>query len=326
MQVERLSHITSRRTVIAGTLAALSLGPFVGRAQEVPAFGTPAPLPSATPRAGGPVAAVATTAITADLVRQIGGERVEARSLLPQNADPHDFEPAPEDLVVVEDADAVFVHGLHLDAWAEDLIENSGTEAEVFTVTRGIETLQTDDEEFREGDPHVWFDPLRVKTMVANIAADLTSIDPEGAATYDARLGAYQAALDRLDAEIQAWIALIPEENRKIVTNHDSLRYYADRYGLEIVGTVIPGLDTRAEPSAKDVAALVDLIEDEGVRAIFAENTVNPALAEQLAEQTGIAVIDDLYTDSLGEPGSGAETYIGLMQTDTVILVEALGG
>jgi ABC-type Zn uptake system ZnuABC Zn-binding protein ZnuA len=267
---------------------------------------------------------VATTPIIADLVRQIGGERVDVKSLLPQNADPHDFEPAPADLVMVEEANAVFVHGLQLDAWAEDLIDNSGTDAKVFVSTVGVETLASDEEEFAEGDPHVWFDPTRVTTMVANIAAGLTSVDPDGKPSFEARLAAYQAALDRLDAAIQEWIALIPEEHRKIVTNHDSLRYYAERYRLTIVGTVIPGMDTRSEPSAKDVAALVDVIEAEGVRAIFAENTVNPSLAQELASQSGITVVDNLYTDSLGDAESGADTYIGLMQTDTRIIVEAL--
>ncbi|MDP9368459.1 MAG: zinc ABC transporter substrate-binding protein, partial [Chloroflexota bacterium] len=119
-------------------------------------------------------------------------------------------------------------------------------------------------------------------------------------------------------------VATLPVERRKLVTNHDALSYFADRYGFEVVGTVIPSLDTRAEVSARDVAGLVELIDREGVPAIFAENTSSPGLAQELATQAGVAIIDDLYTDSLGEPGSGAETYIGLMQTDTVLIVEAL--
>ncbi|MGH2535057.1 MAG: metal ABC transporter substrate-binding protein [Thermomicrobiales bacterium] len=293
-------------------------------ADDFPPFPEPAPLPAALPRDEGPLNVVATTGIIADLVAQIGGERVAVESLLPANADPHDFEPAPEDLVKVEEADAVFVHGLHLDAWSNSLIDNAGSEAEVFVVTRDIETIASDEEEFAEGDPHVWFDPTRVKTMVASIAADLGALDPDGATAYEARLATYQANLDQLDAAIAERIALIPADRRKMVTNHDALRYYAERYGLEIVGTVIPGLDTRTEASARDIAALLDLIAEAQVPAIFAETTTNPELAAKLAAEAGIAIVDDLYTDSLGDEDSGADTYIGLMQTDTRLIVEAL--
>lgn len=282
------------------------------------------PLPEGDPRPDGPLRVAVTMGIVADLVRQVGGQRVAVTNILPANADPHDFEPAPRDVVAIEDAEAVITYGLHLDEWAEDLVANSGTDAPVFVVTEGVQTLTSDDEEFEEGDPHAWFDPTRVQTMVANIARGLTEVDPGGAATYDARAEAYQGQLAALDTAIKERVATLPVERRKLVTNHDALSYFADRYGFEVVGTVIPSLDTRAEVSARDVAGLVELIDREGVPAIFAENTSSPGLAQELATQAGVAIIDDLYTDSLGEPGSGAETYIGLMQTDTVLIVEAL--
>ena len=289
-------------------------------------FPTPATLPAATPRAGEPLAVVATTGILADFVRQVGGERVAVGTILPANADPHDFEPAPEDLVAVEDAAVVVQHGLGLDEWADDLIDNAGTDAAVVVATEGIATLASEDEEFAEGDPHVWFDPTRVRTMVDTIAAGLTAADPDGGASYAARAAAYQADLDALDAAIQRRIATIPEERRKLVTNHDALAYFAHRYVLTVVGTVIPSLDTRAEPSAREIDALLGLIEAEGVTAIFAENTTSPDLAARLAEDAGVTIVDDLYTDSLGDEWSGADTYLGLMQTDTGVIVAALGG
>jgi zinc/manganese transport system substrate-binding protein len=267
---------------------------------------------------------VATTPIIADLVRQVGGQRVEVESILPNNADAHDFEPRPEDIIKVEDAEAVFTHGLHLDEWANDLIENSGSDAHVFVVTDGIETLDSEEEEFAEGDPHVWFDPTRAQQMVENIAAGLSAVDPDGTESYQQRASAYNAQLSTLDQEIKDRIALIPEDQRKMVTNHDALGYYADRYGLTVVGTVFPGTDTRSEPSAREVAELVETIQEQGVKAIFAENVVNPALAEELANEAGVEIVDTLYTDSLGDPGSGGDTYIGLMQTDTRLIVEAL--
>jgi zinc/manganese transport system substrate-binding protein/manganese/iron transport system substrate-binding protein len=160
--------------------------------------------------------------------------------------------------------------------------------------------------------------------MVENIRKGLDSVDPEGLAGYDSRHTAYDRALDELDAEIEARVALVPEERRILATNHDSLAYYADRYGLTIIGTVIPGLDTRVEPSAQEIAALIEALETSGVTVIFAENTVSPALAESLARDAGIRVAPELYTDSLGTPESGADTYIGLMQVDTMIIVENL--
>ncbi len=334
MSTMRPKRLTRRRFVLVAASGAV-----VGLAGWSPnrlgAEGTPSPegfppfpelppLPPASPRPDGPLRVVTSMVILADLTRQIGGERVEVSSILPANADPHDFEVQPADLVKISGADLIIMHGVRLDSWIESLVENAGGDAPVVVATTGIQTIASEEDAFSEGDPHVWFDPQRVKQMVANIARGLISVDPPGEPGYRARLTAYQANLDLLDAEIAKRIALIPPERRKLVTNHDSLAYFAERYGLTIVGTVIPGIDTRTEPSAKDIAELVDQIKREGVPAIFAENTVSPRLAEALAEQAGVRVVASLYTDSLGEPGSGAETYIGMMETDTRIIVEAL--
>lgn len=328
-----LGEVRVRRRALLGALAGFLLGPMLGAAQEGTAdpsgaggvaLPTARALPVGTPRAEGALPVVATTGIVADLVAQIGGARVTVRSLLPVNADPHDFEPAPADLVAVEGAAAVFRHGLGLDAFADGLIGNADGEMPVVQVTAGIATLPSAEEDFAEGDPHVWFDPLRVVAMVDTIAAGLTEIDPAGAATYEARRVAYGADLRALDAAIEEAVATVPEERRKIVTNHDALGYFADRYGLIVVGTVIPSLETTAEPSAREVATLIETIEREGVPAIFAENTTEPGLARELAAETGVRIVDDLYTDALGPAGSGADTYLGLMRTDTVIIVEAL--
>ncbi len=285
---------------------------------------SPSPLPAAAPRAGGPIRVVASTGILADLVRQIGGERVDVRSLLPANADPHDFEPAPNDLVAVEDADLIVRHGLGLDTWLDRLLESAGGDAPVILATDGVPTLTSDEEGFAEGDPHVWFDPTRVATMVGTLTAALGHLDPEGAASYQSRATIYQDDLGALDRAIKAAIETIPAERRKLVTSHDALGYYADHFGLTIVGTVIPSLETTTEPSARDTADLIDLIKREGVPAIFAENTASPRLVDELAKQAGVEVVDDLYSDNLGKAGSGADTYLAMMRTDTILIVEAL--
>ncbi|MDQ4044482.1 MAG: metal ABC transporter substrate-binding protein [Chloroflexota bacterium] len=310
---------------------------------------------------------IATTTIIADMARQVAGDRAEVTSLLPVNADPHDFEPTPRDVEAVADADLVLEHGLGLDGWAEGLVDESGTGAPVVTVTDGIDLLEGghahaeddehahehdaegtpeddhadehhDDEEdsdhaedehghddHAEGmDPHVWFDVTRAKVMVDNIRDALIEVDPEGRETYEANASAYQAELDELHTWIQEQIATIPEENRKIVTTHENLNYYVEAYGLELVGTVIPSLDTQAQPSAGETAALIDAIREQNVQAIFVEAALNPDLAEQIASEAGVEVVDNLYGDALGPDGSGAETYIGLMRTDTELIVEAL--
>ena len=320
----------SLSTFLFVLMLAISLGASAA-AQSTPVAFPPfeplAALPDAPARNDGPLKIVASTGIIGDLVNQIGGSRVEVTTILPANADPHEFEPSPKDVATLQDANVVFIHGLGLDNWAQDLIDNSGADFPVVTVTDGVETVNRlggDSEE--DVDPHVWFDPAKVAQMSANIAVGLSAADPEGAGAYIARLAVYQQNLAALDQQIADRIALIPADRRNIVTNHDALGYFADRYGLNIVGTVIPGLSPGAEPSAQEVAALLQTVKDQHVSVIFAENTVSPTLAEQLASEAGITVVDTLYSDSLGEAGSGADTYIGLMQTDTQTIVTALLG
>lgn len=340
-----MSYSMSRRSLIlgsAGFAAAWATPLSLTAAQDasVPPFASPVALPAIDERADGPLRVITSTSILADLARQIGGERVDVTSILPANADPHDFEPSPDDVIAIEEADLIVLHGLQLDTWANGLIEAAQSDAPVTIATMGIATIGSghddaehddadhdDDEHDHDssaGDPHVWFDPMRAKQMAENIRGGLTASDPDGAGAYQQRYDAYAAQLDALDIEIRQRIELIPSEHRVLVTNHDALAYYADRYGLTIVGTVIPGIDSRTEPSAKEIAALIETIHESGVTVVFAENTIGPALAESLASDAGIRVAPDLYTDSLGDEGSGAGTYIGLMQTDTIIIVENL--
>lgn len=312
-------------------LAALAVTPAIvavkpATAQEAtPMPDAPAlpPLPDTSPRAEGPLKVVATTPILADIARQVGGARVELKTLLPNNADTHDFEPAPDDIVKIEDAELVIEHGLDLDNWAADLVETVG-DKQVLIATDGVSLLPSDDEEFSAGDPHVWFDPNNVKVMTANIAGGFIALDPEGLADYEARRDAYGLQLDALDQWIAARIATIPAERRKLVTNHDAFGYYVNRYGLTFVGSVIPSIDSRAEPSAKDIAELIARIQAENVPAIFTESTINPELEKELAEQAGVTVSPNLYSDNLGESGSGADTYIGMMVANTTVIVTAL--
>ncbi len=279
---------------------------------------------------------VATTTQIEALTREVGSDHIQLTGILPAGADAHEFEPTASDLAAIEDADLILRHGIGLDNWLDDTLE-SGSNARVVTVTEGIEleppALEHADEETGEGnedeedgglDPHVWHDPDRVTIMVDNIAEALDHADEANKSAYDASAADYRAELDRTKAEIDAIIGEIPAQNRKLVTNHDAFGYFADAFGLEIVGAVIPSSSTEAEPSAEDTVALLETIEREGVRAIFAESSVNAELARTLANDAGVIIVDDLYGDSLGEPGSGAETVHGMLLSNARKIADAL--
>lgn len=281
----------------------------------------------AAPDNGDRLLVVTTIAPVEALTREVGDGYADVRGIVPAGADAHDFEPLASDLRAVEAADLILRHGVGLDDWLDDTL--GASDAPVVTVTEGIElqppALQHDDDaRDDELDPHVWHDPERAKQMVDNIAAALAGADPINAEAYRANAAAYKDTLDRTRDEVQSIIDEIPFENRRMVTNHDAFGYFADAFGLTIVGAVIPGATTEAEPSAGETAELLETIEREGVRAIFAESSVNSDLARTLAEDAGITIVDDLYGDALGEPGSGAETVHGMLLANARKIAGAL--
>jgi ABC-type metal ion transport system, periplasmic component/surface adhesin len=292
-----------------------------------------------------PLAVVATTSIVGDVVRQIGGEGVQVTVLLPVGADPHTFEPSPQDVARVAEADVVFAVGAGLEVFLEPLLKNAGGKALHVELAEGIplrpfEAIAVHREEGEESehghehedhghkhegpwDPHVWLDPLNVITWTHTIEATLSRLDPERADRYRRNAEAYRAQLRELDAWIREQVAQIPPENRKLVTEHQVFGYFAHRYGFEQVGTIVPGVTTIVQPSPQELAALEEAIRALGVKAIFVSSTVDPALARRVAEDTGTRLVQ-LYVDSLGEPGSEADSYIGMMRVNVRRIVEAL--
>lgn len=284
---------------------------------------------------------VATTSIVADVVQQIGGEHVAVSVLLPLGADPHTYEPAPQDLARVSDAALVFASGAGLEEFLEKLIANAGAQERLVLVSEGIELKdfgveehaeeegearaeeQGEKDEHQDGDPHTWVDPNNVKAWVENIRARLSQADPANAALYQANADAYLAELDQLDAWIREQIAQIPPENRKIVTDHQVFGYFAERYGLEQVGAIIPGYSTAAAPSAQEVAAIEDAIRDLGVKAVFVGETIAPTLAQRVAEDTGVQLVF-VYHGSLSAPDGAAPTYLEYMRYNVNAMVAAL--
>ncbi|MFQ6102551.1 MAG: metal ABC transporter solute-binding protein, Zn/Mn family [Anaerolineae bacterium] len=265
---------------------------------------------------------VATTTIVGDVVHAVGGDVIALTVLLPLGTDPHSYEPTPQDVAAVADADVVFVNGAGLEVFLDSLLENAGGDAQVVSVSEGI-TFRHLGGEHGNPDPHVWFDPHNVAVWVANVEQTLSASDPANAEVYAANGSEYKTALQELDAWIRDQVAQIPEANRKLVTDHAAFGYFADRYGFEQVGAVFPGFSTLAEPSAQERAELEEAIRAFDVQAIFVGTTVNPGLAQQVAEDTGARVVF-LYTGSLSEPGGPADSYLALMRYDVSAIVDAL--
>lgn len=269
---------------------------------------------------------VATIAPTGALTRAVGGDLIELTVLAGSGVDPHEYELTVDGRKAIDRAKVIIRNGLEIDAFLDKAIGEN--KAKVVTVTDGLNLIDGDEAEKKADpnakDPHVWHDPANDKAMVDVIAAALAKADSANAAAYMANATAYKAKLDETDRQVRALIDTIPAENRKLVTNHDAFGYFIRRYGLAFVGAVIPSQTTQAEPSAKDIAALVDLIRREKVKAIFAESSIDPKVARQIAKDTGVKIVDDLYGDSLGEPGSGADTIDGLLLANARKIVEAL--
>jgi len=297
--------------------------------------------PSATPPAPAadasqPLQVLATTSIVADVVKNVGGERVIVTTLLPIGTDVHTYEPAPQDLAKIASARLVFVNGAGLEEFLNVLIENAGAADRVIEVSAGIELRDFGGhaeeggenhakagEEHTDGDPHTWVDPNNVKIWVENIRSALTAADPAGEAVYRANADAYLKQLEEIDAWIQEQVAQIPPENRKLVTDHQVFGYFAERYGFEQIGAIIPGYSTAAQPTAQEAAAIEDAIRGLGVKAVFVGKTVNPSLAQRVAEDTGIRLVG-LYHGSLSEPGGEAGTYLDYLRYNVTQMVNAL--
>ena len=270
---------------------------------------------------------VASTTIVGDVVAQVGGDLIQLTVIFPPGADPHSFEPRPQDLAALSEAQVVILNGLDLEEALEPALEANvkGTivHASEGIKVRAFEGTEHEGEEHAGGDPHTWTDPNNVIIWTQNIAAALGEADPANAKTYQANAEAYIAALTELDGWIRTQLAQIPAERRKIVTDHMAFGYFADEYGLEQVGALVGSFSANAAPSAQELAALEDKIREQSVPAVFVGTTVNPGLAEQLAQDAGVKLVY-LYTGSLSEPGGEVDSYLAFMRYNVNAIVEAL--
>ena len=262
---------------------------------------------------------VATTPIVADMARAVAGDRADVEQLLQPNTDPHDYEPRPGDVQAVADARLVLTNGLGLDDWAGGVVDRSGGDPEVVDLSERLPVRRGD-------DPHWFQDPRNARAAVERIRDALIEADPDGAQTYRARARDYLTELATLDESIQTCFEQVSPARRKLVTDHDAFGYFASRYGIDVVGAVIPGQTTQAQPSAADTKELADLIEREDVQAIFPEESLNPRLAEALADQTGVTAEHQLYGDTLGPEGSSGATYVGMQRANADSMVRGFTG
>lgn len=268
------------------------------------------------------LAVVATTSVLADFAREIGGERVRVASVVPVGGDPHKFEPRPSDAALIAQAELVLDNGLGLSPWFHALATN--VTGRLITLTDEVEAQALDSS--GTPDPHMWMaPPLVLEGYLPAIERALAELDPAGASYYARRAAKYRERLSALDAELQAEMATIPEQNRVLVTTHDAYSYFARHYGLGEPVTLV-GVSTEQEPSAKTVAAMVARIRSARVPTVFVETTVNSAVLEQAAREGGAEIGRPIYGDSLGSPGSGAATYEEMMRANVAALVAGLGG
>lgn len=303
---------------------------------------------------GGAPSVVATTTQVADFTREVGGEAIEVTALLEPGQSTHSFDPSAAQLLALAQADALVVNGGGLESWLDDAIAASGFDGALIDASTGVELSATDDAQAEEdhadeehaederaedehaedehahddGNPHIWTDPHLAAAMVENIADGLAELDGADAEAVRAAEDDYQARLEALDEWIHENVEQVPVDQRLLVTNHDAYTYFLDAYDVTFVGSVIPSFDDNAEPSAAEIDALVERIRETGVQAVFSEASVSPKAAETIANEAGVTVYsgdDALYGDSLGQPGSEGETYLGSQVHNARLILESWG-
>ncbi len=319
-----------RRTSFYRMLSAIiALTVIAGCAPVATPLPAPTAVSTAAPASPPALNVLAVETFLADIAQNVAGNRLKVNSLMPLGVDPHGFEPTPADVKKVADSQVLIINGAGLEEFMDKLLKNVGGQRVVIEASAGLKSRQAKegeraDQEHHEGDPHFWLDPNLGVKYVENIRDGLSQADPDGTKTYTANTEAYIKQLRDLDKWIVEQVKQVPDKNRQLVTNHESLGYFADRYGFKIVGTIIPSVSTGASPSAQELAQLTAQIKQAGIKAIFLETGANPQLARQLAQETGIKVVAELYTHSVTDAKGAAPTYIDMIKYNVNAIVDAL--
>jgi ABC-type Zn uptake system ZnuABC Zn-binding protein ZnuA len=286
---------------------------------------------NASPSTSSPVIKIVVVeSFLADISINVIGNLASVDVLIPPGVDPHSFEPAPQDVVKITGCDVLIINGAGLETWLNPILQNVPSSTVIITASQGIpfRTKQTTESSTMAGssdsDPHFWMDPINVIQYVANIRDGLVNLKPDWGTTLQQNATAYIAQLQDLDSWIKDQVGSLPDAERLLITNHDDLGYYADRYGFQVIGSIIPSFSTDASPSAQSLANLENSIKQLGIKAIFIEAGANTQMASQVAADTGIKVVTNLYTHSLTDPSGPAPTYIQMMKYDTDLIVRNL--
>lgn len=266
---------------------------------------------------------VATFSILGDMVHEIGGDKIELRTLVGPNQDSHVYEPRPEDAKQLGRADLVVINGLGFEGWLDRLIEASGFHGKMLVATTHVYPLMYSHQGVLTPDPHAWHSLKNARIYVDNIVKGLSELLPEEASYFKSQGEACKKLLQTLQSETRKSLAVIPLQKRKVITGHEAFGYLGREFGITFSSPM--GISTESEPSAKAVAALIRQIQKEGIQAIFIENIANPRLMNQIASETGVKIDGVLYSDALSLPGSEADTYLKMMQFNLSSLLEALG-
>jgi ABC-type Zn uptake system ZnuABC Zn-binding protein ZnuA len=264
----------------------------------------------------------------ADIAQNVAGDRLRVESMMPFAVDPHTYEPSPGDVRKVAQCQVLIVNGHGYEEFQQRLLQNAGGNPLVIVASEGLTSRKAHEGEIVENpnvaDPHFWLDPNNVIRYAQNIRDGLSRADSEGAKIYARNAESYIAELKKLDAWIREQVARVPPDRRLLVTSHDCFGYFADRYGFKIVGTIIPSVSTEASPSARQIAELVDRIRAAHAPAIFVEPETNPQLARQVARETGVKVVTDLYLETLTDKDGPAPTYVKMMRHNVTRIVSTL--
>jgi zinc/manganese transport system substrate-binding protein len=276
--------------------------------------------------AAGKVKAVASFSILADMVKQVGGDRVEVITLVGPDGDAHVYEPTPADAKNLAGANILFTNGLGFEGWMDRLEKSSGFKGKVVVASTGVKPRTMVEEEGGKKetitDPHAWQSLANGKLYVANIRDGLIAVDPDGKATYEANANTYLDAIAKEETDVKAALAALPRERRKIITSHDAFGYFGAAYGLEVIAP--EGVSTESEASAQDVAKIIRQIKAEKIPAVFIENITDHRLLDQIASETNAKIGGTLYTDALSPPDGPAGTYLDMFRNNIETLTAAL--